>query len=645
MHRSWSPLLLFMLVPSAQAAADNEIVYRVVVFDGVLHSTQPGNLLGQNLATWPLVSAGGDGLRFRFCGDRTVIGTTSVSESGAATLGDLRGAAWRVGTTAAPTHLPIPVGAVGSVATDANDDGTIVGGIIGSPDGIESVQAAAWSYSDASLSGAPNVTPAFQGIFLGQCFDQLPPSLLTAVGPRDSTPSHKAMVAGAAGIVNGGLWNDGFWGAITANGDFSDIGRLPGVADTSWCASWPPIAGKRCVIVPCVAWNGSTTPATWSSCTAIGSQRNTVTTPDAGCIDSQKWDFYRWSSATSQQIIGHCRGCDGSSLDPCVSISTTQPPIYEAVTDLRLNAFAPERSVFPAAYAGTIQVRSSTSATGICSSQFCPQSHAAVVTTVNPQDPSSMRLWDLHSVLQKDRLNDGSGGSAIARILYEERQTINGPETSWLAVGAVSNDPGDPNLSGSEDGYIWVGKAAADTATDWCAWNVNAIAICPSGMVVESVHDMNDAGIAIAIVSSTHDGNPVPRLAYLTPVADINGDLKVDGGDLGVLLGDWGPVQSVEERRLHDLNQDGKINGADLGLFLGGWGDYSGEAMRVWIGCQGQPWSRPLERLPYIQRASELLGFSSLDELGETARRLSTDEQVGLCSVVDILADAVEATQ
>ena len=644
MHRSWSPLLLFTLVPSAQAAADNEYLYRVVVFDGVLHSTQPGNLLGQNLATWPLVSAGGDGLRFRFCGDRTVIGTTSVSESGMATLSDLRGAAWRIGTTTAPIHLPIPAGAVGSVATDANDDGTIVGGIIGSSGGVESVQAAAWSYSEASLSGAPYVSTAFQGIVLGQCFDQLPPSLLTAVGPRDSSAGRKAMVAGTAGIVNGGFWNDGFWGAITANGEFSDIGRLPGVADTSWCESWPPIAGKRCVIVPCVAWNGSTIPANWSSCTAIGSRRNTTFVPTEFCFDSQKWDFYLWNIGSEKQLIDNCRGCDGNALEPCVSIGSSQPLIYETVTDLRLGAFAPDRSSLLAAYAGVIQVRSSTP-DEICDETGCSQAHAAVVTAISAQDPSAMRLWDLHSVLQAGRASDGVGGSAIARILHEERQTNNGPEARWLAVGAVSNDPDDPNLSGSGNGYIWVGKAAADTATDWCAWNVNAIAICPSGMVVESVHDMNDAGIAIATVSSTRDGNPVLRLAFLTPVADINGDLKVDGGDLGVLLGDWGPVQSFEERRLHDLNQDGNINGADLGLFLGGWGDYSGEAVRVWIACQGQPWSRPLERLPYIQRSSELLGFSSLDELGETTRRLSTDEQVGLCSVVNILADALEETR
>ena len=173
---------------------------------------------------------------------------------------------------------------------------------------------------------------------------------------------------------------------------------------------------------------------------------------------------------------------------------------------------------------------------------------------------------------------------------------------------------------------------------------MNAIAICPSDTVVQSVHDVNDAGIAIAVVLSGHDGTPVPRLAYLTPVADLNGDLKVDGADLGLLLGGWGPVTN-EARRLYDLNQDGMINGADLGLFLGGWGDYSGAATRVWIGCEGQPWNRPVERLPYIRRATELLGFSSLGELGETALRLSASGQTSLCSVVEILADSLEDAQ
>ncbi len=48
-------------------------------------------------------------------------------------------------------------------------------------------------------------------------------------------------------------------------------------------------------------------------------------------------------------------------------------------------------------------------------------------------------------------------------------------------------------------------------------------------------------------------------------LGDINGDFRVDGADLGLLLGSWGlPGAS-------DLNHDGTTDGADLGLLLGAW--------------------------------------------------------------------------
>jgi hypothetical protein len=51
--------------------------------------------------------------------------------------------------------------------------------------------------------------------------------------------------------------------------------------------------------------------------------------------------------------------------------------------------------------------------------------------------------------------------------------------------------------------------------------------------------------------------------------------------------------------------------------------------------------------VPSAQAAAEneILYRVVVFELGETARRLSTDEQVGLCSVVNILADALEETR
>lgn len=50
---------------------------------------------------------------------------------------------------------------------------------------------------------------------------------------------------------------------------------------------------------------------------------------------------------------------------------------------------------------------------------------------------------------------------------------------------------------------------------------------------------------------------------------DINGDDKVDGADLGLLLGDW----DTTEYSSADLNADGLVDGADLGLLLGMWGE------------------------------------------------------------------------
>lgn len=49
--------------------------------------------------------------------------------------------------------------------------------------------------------------------------------------------------------------------------------------------------------------------------------------------------------------------------------------------------------------------------------------------------------------------------------------------------------------------------------------------------------------------------------------ADLNEDGVVDGADLGMLLGQWGPGEAPA-----DLNADGVVDGADLGALLGAWG-------------------------------------------------------------------------
>lgn len=53
-------------------------------------------------------------------------------------------------------------------------------------------------------------------------------------------------------------------------------------------------------------------------------------------------------------------------------------------------------------------------------------------------------------------------------------------------------------------------------------------------------------------------------------LGDFDGNGIIDGGDLGLLLGQWGVIGGVGGA---DLNFDGVVNGADLGILLGNWGE------------------------------------------------------------------------
>jgi len=70
-------------------------------------------------------------------------------------------------------------------------------------------------------------------------------------------------------------------------------------------------------------------------------------------------------------------------------------------------------------------------------------------------------------------------------------------------------------------------------------------------------------------------------------VGDVAIDARVDGGDLGVLLANWGPVTSTALSRACDFDSNGQIDGADLGALLANWGT-----------CPVPPWGAVIEAQP-----------------------------------------------
>ena len=69
---------------------------------------------------------------------------------------------------------------------------------------------------------------------------------------------------------------------------------------------------------------------------------------------------------------------------------------------------------------------------------------------------------------------------------------------------------------------------------------------------------------ALICVTST-----TPTFAQIC-VGDIAIDNRIDGGDLGVMLANWGPVNPALPSA--DMNRDGRVDGADLGYLLSNWG-------------------------------------------------------------------------
>lgn len=142
------------------------------------------------------------------------------------------------------------------------------------------------------------------------------------------------------------------------------------------------------------------------------------------------------------------------------------------------------------------------------------------------------------------------------------------PGTGWTFIGgcatttsAVSiNDQGDA-LGFVQFGGIWaylVGEGNVDIAS--------LIASDQGAWIITGVSTINNA--RQMLVGGKKYPELVTELIRLTPIVfgDLNGDGRVDGADLGLLLGAWGTASPEG-----DLDGSGAVDGGDLGLLLGAW--------------------------------------------------------------------------
>jgi len=123
-----------------------------------------------------------------------------------------------------------------------------------------------------------------------------------------------------------------------------------------------------------------------------------------------------------------------------------------------------------------------------------------------------------------------------------------GPDQYWLYLQAT---PGGGY--GLHDGFNCSPQGADFVVMEWSA-DCNNDGIVDKGQILRG-----------QLADSDNDG--IPNVCEC--VCDVFRDFNVNGIDLGILLGQWGPANQFT---VTDFNGDGVVDGADLGQLLAAWG-------------------------------------------------------------------------
>ena len=619
-------------VIGSTSAADI-LPYRVVLFAGDLG---PDRLVGTTasskaMSRWPCISEVGDGLRFRIAGT-AVFGNLTLSESGISSQGGItRAARWSFGDTTTSTLLPLPEVSgqvVGSAVADASGSGLAAGALWLTDQWSMSSQAAFWANAlDASIDlQAPYVMESDQR--WESCGLPVVDTWFTAVGELDEQ-SGTALAGACVASLGGGVYAAGVGVEVSVDRGVLSVFRVDAGLESTWCSGGIGQDSVSTEIPMCVMRHGSDL-----SDDAILGIRGESRNVSALCAMSQDWGSHVWQNLVDIRAVTPCL-CDGQTSHPPCAWENPDTGLSERLANVRLSSFLPEDHAVlrSAASAGCVEVRIA-DGESTCSSRGCNELHAVAYI-----EPGSGRLnpviYDLQSVIGT---NSGEVASAASRIVAQVTPASDGSTAAWMIVGTYGSGLLANQSASTARGSFWLSRREQENL-EWCFTDANDVTLSPPGWTIQAVHDATPDGIAVAVARKDQER----RLCYLTSIADLNGDLLVDGTDIGALLARWGlDGAGHDETAPIDLDGDGVVNGADLGIMITGWtGTGPGARLRVALDCDETQWREAIVRYPYVQSATELLGFGDLNDLGQSLSQSSPSQRETVCSCVSLLASAL----
>ena len=254
----------------------------------------------------------------------------------------------------------------------------------------------------------------------------------------------------------------------------------------------------------------------------------------------------------------------------------------------------------------------------------------------------------LHALLPEDALDRPySRGASIS-------ERTDGQYGFWHAVGARYG-----NLTGSVDstqpsqgprGVVWQSRLGNETI-EWCGEHMDALVRgAPDDLTILACTDVLPGGAAVGYgvlgrrspaVDCAGEpvawGAPGGKLMLFTAAADLNGDLCVDGADLGRLL-TAGGSDSILDLSCSPDGGCGMVDGADYGILLSQWTGSDGVVSINW-GCSGS-WDDG-EILDAAGGAATMLGFDDLNAMADFATSAPPVEALGMTELGALITQSI----
>ncbi len=272
-------------------------------------------------------------------------------------------------------------------------------------------------------------------------------------------------------------------------------------------------------------------------------------------------------------------------------------------------------------------------------------------------DATCLRALNLHAALWTPGTLGGvsefnfSAASSVAAIYAGDS------EFRRMVAGARFEANGSSLNPATSRGVLWLGHSpslAADSSTlpdsSWCGRDVADLILSvrwrrnPAGAYADepwaslgsgpsdpqgkfapavlSAHQVDALGSSV-VIAWLSPAQPYV-VARLRASADLSGDGRVDGADIGLLLAGW---------RLSgdsDLDASGTTNGADLGILLARWGNPI-----VWDCSSAEAGAG---EIALVQHAAFILGFDSLDDFGDSLSLLPPSTASYLAEAAHLIA-------